>query len=174
MNREEKRSEVERMKADFEKASTVFVVNFQKIPVAEDWELRRQLRAVGGRYQVVKNTLAGLAAKGTAAEPILKSLAGPTALALTEASPVGLAKALTAYAKANPNFTFRAGMVEGRVISISEIAEIAVMPAKEELLAKVLYLLASPARSLASTMQAVTRNIASVIDQAVKAGKFQQ
>ncbi len=174
MNRDQKKEEVTRLKADLEKASTVFVVNFQKISVTEDWELRNQIRAAGGRYQVVKNTLAALGAEGTPAEPIVKSLSGPTALALTEASPVGLAKALTAYAKANPNFTFRAGMVEGRVISISEIAELAVMPAKEELIAKVLYLIAAPARSLATTMQAVIRNIASVLDQAVKAEKFQQ
>jgi len=163
---------VERLKADLINAGSVFVVSFQKIPVSEDLELRRQVRAAGGRYRVVKNRLAVLGAKGTSAEPILKSLAGPTALALTAASPVGLAKALSAYAKANPNFTFRAGLVEGRAVSLSEIAELALLPGKEALLAKVLGLIASPARSVAVTMQAVIRNVASVIDQAVKEGKF--
>ncbi len=174
MNREEKSKEVERLKADLNDSGAVFVVNFQKIPVAEDLELRRQVRAAGGRYRVIKNTLAELGAKGTPAEPLLKSLSGPTALAMTGASPVALAKALSAYAKANPNFTFRAGLVEGRVISLAEIASLAILPSKEELLAKVLYLLASPARSLATTLQAVTRNIVSVLDQAVKEGKFTQ
>lgn len=174
MNREDKSKEVERLKADLTKAAAVFVVNFQKIPVSEDLELRRQVRAAGGRYRVIKNTLAKLGAQGTPSEEILKQLAGPTALALTDASPVGLAKALSAYAKANPNFTFRAGLVEGRVISLAEIASLAILPSKEELLAKVLYLLASPARSLAITLQAVTRNMVSVLDQAVKEGKFTQ
>lgn len=172
MTRDEKEKEVERLKADLMKSGSVFVVSFQKIPVAGDLELRRQVRAAGGRYRVVKNTLAMLGAKGTPAEPILKSSEGPTALALTEASPVALAKALTAYAKANPNFTFRAGMVEGRVVPLSGIAELALLPSKEELLAKVLYLLASPARSVTMTIQTVIRNVASVMDQAVKEGKF--
>jgi large subunit ribosomal protein L10 len=172
LKREEKQNEVEKLKADLLRSGSVFVVNFQKIPVSEDLELRRQLRAAGGRYRVIKNTLAELGAKGTPAEEILKSLAGPTALALSEANPVALAKVLTAYAKANPNFTFRAGLVEGRVISLSEISALALLPSKEELLAKVLYLIASPARSIATTLQAVARNIASVLDQAVKEGKF--
>lgn len=172
MRRDEKNKEVERLKAELDKSSGVFVMNFQKIPVSEDVELRRQVRAAGGRYRVVKNTLARLGAKGTPAEQVLKALAGPTALAITEANPVALAKALTVYAKANPNFTFRAGLVEGRAVSLAEISELAVLPGKEELLAKVLYLIASPARSIAVTMQAVIRNVASVIDQAVKEGKF--
>ena len=174
MRRDDKEKEVQRLNADLLKSGSVFALNFQKIPVSEDFELRRQIRAAGGNYRVVKNTLAELGAKGTPAEQILKALAGETALAMTEASPVALAKALTAYAKANPNFTFRSGVVEGRVISLAEIGELAVLPGKEELLAKVLYLLASPARSLATTMQAVARNMASVIDQAVKEGKFNQ
>ena len=172
MTRDEKQKEVEQLKEDLLKSGSVFVINFQKIPVSEDFELRRQVRAAGGNYRVVKNTLAELGAKGTPAEQVLKSLAGATALAITESSPVALAKALTAYAKANPNFTFRAGFVEGRVISLAEIAELAVLPGKEELLSKVLYLLGSPARSIATTIQAVVRNMASVIDQAVKEGKF--
>ena len=86
---------------------------------------------------------------------------------------MGLAKALSAYAKTNPNFTFRAGLVEGRVIDLSEITALAILPGKEELLAKILYLAASPARRLATTMQAVARNMASVLEQAVKEGKLQ-
>jgi len=174
LNREEKRKEVERLKSDLAGSGAVFAVNFQKIPVSEDMELRRQVRAAGGRYRVIKNTLAELGAQGTSTEPMLKSLSGPTALAMTDTSPVALAKALTAYAKANPNFTFRAGWVEGRVISLAEIADLALLPGKEELLSKVLYLLASPARGIATTLQALARNIASVLDQAVQEGKFQQ
>ena len=174
MRRDEKKSEVERLRAELAKSGSVFVMGFQKIPVSEDLELRRQVRGAGGRYQVVKNTLAELSAQGTPAEQILKALSGPTALATTETSPVALAKALTAYAKANPNFTFRAGLVESRVVSLAEITELAVLPSKEELLAKVLGLINAPARGVAMALQAVVRNMASVMDQAVKEGKFNQ
>lgn len=174
MNRDEKAKEVERLKADLEKANSLFVVNFQKIPVSADWELRRQIQAAGGHYQVIKNTLAEIGAKGSPAEAVLSSLAGPTALASTGSSPVALAKVLSTYAKENPDFTFRAGMVEGRVISLAEFAALALLPGKEELLSKVLYLVNSPARGIAGAMQSVIRGIASVLDQAVKENKFNQ
>lgn len=174
MNKEKKAREVEQLKADLAKANSLFLVNFQKISVAEDWELRRQVKTAGGRYRVIKNTLAEIGAKGTPAEAVFRSLTGPTALALTETNPVALAKVLSAYAKENPHFTFRAGWVEGRVISLAEIAELALMPGKEELLAKILYLISSPARGIAAAMQAVIRNLASVLDQAVKENKFTQ
>ena len=174
MNREEKEKAIERLRQELARANSVFVVSFEKIPVAADWELRKQVRAAGGQYRVVKNTLAARGGHGTPAEPLLQKLEGPTALALTETNPVALAKALSAYAKANPNFTFRAGVVEGRVVSLAEFTALTTLPSKEELLGKVLYLLGSPARRIASTMQAVIRNLAAVLDQAVKENKFQQ
>ena len=174
MNRDQKQQEIERLRAELSKALSVFLMNFEKIPVSEDWELRRQIRAAGGRYSVVKNTLAELGAKGTPAESLIQSLAGPSALASTTTNPVALAKALSAYAKANPNFSFRAGWVEGRVISIAEIAALVQLPGREELLAKVMYLAGSPARGVASAMQSVIRGLARALDQAVQENKFQQ
>ncbi|MCZ6751965.1 MAG: 50S ribosomal protein L10, partial [Acidobacteria bacterium] len=93
MNRDEKKQEVERLQRDLAAAQNVFLMNFQKVPVAEDFELRKQVRAAGGRYRVVKNTLIRRGGKGTPAEPILGSLEGPTAMALTDDNPVALAKA---------------------------------------------------------------------------------
>lgn len=174
MNREEKAEQIEQLQAELSRASSVFVVNFEKMPVAADWELRRQVKTAGGRYRVVKNTLAELGAQGTPLEPILKSLAGPTALALTEANPVAVAKALAAYAKENPDFKFRVGWVEGRALSLAEIAALILLPGKEELLAQATYLIGSPARGVARAMQAVFRNLAAVLDQAVKENKFLQ
>lgn len=174
MDREEKAKEVARIREALEKATSLFVVNFQKVPVSQEWELRRQVQAAGGGYRVVKNTLTEIGAKGLPAEAILHSLAGPTALASTETNPVALAKVLSTYAKENPDFRFRAGIVEGRVISLTEFADLAVMPSKEELLSKVVYLAGSPARGIAGTMQSVIRGIASVLDQAVKEEKFRQ
>ena len=173
MNRDEKTREVESLKAELAKANTIFVVNFQKIPVAEDWQLRRQVRAVGGQYRVVKNTLAARSAQGTPAGPVLQSLSGATALAMTAANPVALVKVLSNYAKGNPNFTFRTGVVEGRVVSLAEMAELALLPGKEGLLAKVMYMVGSPARGIATAMQLVIRSMASVIQRAVEENKFQ-
>lgn len=171
-NRAEKKKEVEALKADLERASNVIVSSFSGLTVAQEYELRKQVRTAGGKYRVVKNTLAELAARGTAAEGALKNLTGPTALAYTDKDPVALAKALTAYAKAHPSFTFKAGVVEGRVVSISEIAQLATMPGKEELAARVLYLVNAPAQRLVSVVGAVARNLATVVDQAGKANKF--
>jgi large subunit ribosomal protein L10 len=174
LTKAEKQQEIERLREELSKALSVFLMSFEKIPVHEDWELRKQIRAIGGRYSVVKNTLAELGAKGTPPEVLVKSLTGPTGLASTEGNPVTLAKALSAYAKANPNFSFRAGWVEGRVISLAEIAELVQLPGREELLAKIMYLAGSPARGAASAMQSVISGLARALDQAVQANKFQQ
>ena len=118
--------------------------------VAQDTELRQKIRDTKSKYRVVKNTLVRMAAKGTAAEGLTKSFDGSTAIAYNANDPVSLAKALTAYAKANPLFVFKAGMVEGRVVNIEDFAAIAALPSKEELIAKVLFLVNAPAQRLPS------------------------
>ena len=130
------------------------------------------MRGAGAKYKVVKNTLAERAAKGTPAEQVLKDLAGVTSIAITSGDPVALAKALAKYAKDNPEFTFKAGVVEGRVISIKEIEALATMPAKEEIYSKLLFLINAPAQRLVTAMNAVGRNLAVVVNQAVKENKF--
>ena len=97
-----------------------------------------------------------------------------TSMAYTSKDPVALAKALTAYAKVHPAFTFKAGMVEGRVIDIKSIQELAALPAREQILAKVLFLIQASAQRLVSTLGGVGRNLAVVVDQAVKENKFSQ
>jgi len=131
------------------------------------------VRGAGGHYRVVKNNLAEIASEGTPAGQVLKDLRGMTSLAYTTNDPVALAKALTAYAKTNPSFTFKAGVVEGRVIDIKAINELANMPPKEEIFAKLLYMINAPAQRLAVAIQAVGRNLAAVVDQGVKENKFQ-
>jgi len=103
----------------------------------------------------------------------LKNLRGMTSLAYTSKDPVALAKALTVYAKANPTFTFKAGIVEGRAIDVGAIIELANMPSKEQLFAKLLYLISAPAQRLVTVMQGVGRDLAVVVDQGVKENKFQ-
>jgi len=122
----------------------------------------------------VKNTLAERAAKGTKVEEVLKDLSGVTSIAYTRGDPVALAKALSKYAKDNPEFTFKSGVVEGRVISINQIQALATMPSKEEIYSKLLYLISAPARRLVTVMNAVGRDIAVVINQGVEKHKFKE
>jgi len=133
---------------------------------------RRAVQAVGGRYKVVKNTLAERAGAGTAAEPLLKNLSGTNSIAYTETDPVALAKALTKVAKDVPAFKFKAGVVEGRVLSIAEIQQLAQLPSKDELFSKILFLLQAPAQRIATALAAIPRNLAVVANEAVKANKF--
>jgi large subunit ribosomal protein L10 len=172
-NREDKQKDLEALRKELEQARNLFVTGFEKLKVSQDFELRKAVRNAGGNYQVVKNNIAEKAAEGTPSEAVLKDLKGMCSLAWTSADPVALAKALTVYAKANPAFTFRAGFVEGRVIDVKSIGDLASMPSKEEILSKLLFLINAPAQRLVTAMNAVGRNLAVVIDQGCKENKFQ-
>src|SRR6266550_6189574 len=168
-----KKEELDALKKDLENAKNLFVAQFQGMTVAQDTDLRQKIRGTNSKYRVVKNTLARKAAEGTAAEGVTKSFDGSTAIAYNANDPVSLAKALTAYAKTNPLFVFKAGIVEGRVVNIGDIANIAAMPSKEELIAKLLFLINSPAQRLVVAMNGVARNLAVVLGQAIEKKKFQ-
>jgi large subunit ribosomal protein L10 len=168
----DRQKKVEELHAELAQVSTVILSTFQGIKVDEDTRLRRAVEAAGGSYQVVKNTLAQRAAEGTPAEPLLKSLAGTNSIACTAADPVALAKALTKFAKDVPAYQFRAGVVEGRVVSVVEIQQLASLPSKDELISKVMFLLLAPAQRVASATAAVARNLAVVMNEAAKEKKF--
>jgi large subunit ribosomal protein L10 len=173
VTRAKKREQVEKLGKDLEKVSTVIVTTYSKLTVAQDYELRKLLRTSGAKYAVVKNTLAERAAKGTKVEEALKGLSGVTSIAYTGGDPVALAKALSKYAKDNPEFSFKAGVVEGRAVSIREIESLATMPSKEEIYSKLLFLLKAPGERLVRTMNAVGRDLAVVINEGVTKEKFQ-
>jgi large subunit ribosomal protein L10 len=170
--RSDKEKDLELLKTELAKVSTIILTTFQGTTVEEDTKLRRAVQAAGGHYRVVKNTLAGRAGAGTPHESLLKDLAGPNSIAYTETDPVALAKALTKYAKDVPAFKFKSGMVEGRVLSIAEIQQLAQLPSKEELLSKIMFLVNAPAQRVASTLAAVSRGVAVVVSEAAKANKF--
>jgi large subunit ribosomal protein L10 len=170
--RSEKQEDLDKLKVVLAKVSTVILTTFQGITVEDDTKLRRAVQAAGGKYQVVKNTLAERAGSGTPAEGLLKDLSGTNSIAYTNTDPVALAKALTKVAKDVPAFKFRAGMVEGRVISVAEINQLANLPSKEELLSKIMFLLNAPAQRIAMALNALPRNIAVVVSEAGKANKF--
>jgi large subunit ribosomal protein L10 len=170
--KEDKKKDIESLRQDLQASQNLFVTGYEKLKVGQDFELRKTVRAAGGKYRVVKNNLAEIASQGTASEAVLKGLRGMTSMAFTTNDPVTLAKALTAYAKANPSFTFKAGIVQGRAIDIKQIGELATMPSKEQIYAKLLYLINAPAQRLAMTINAAGRTLAVVIDQGVKENKF--
>ncbi len=169
----DKAKELEALKKDFETANNIFVTGYEKLTVQQDFELRKAVRGAGGSYKVIKNNLAEKASEGTKAQDLMKDLAGMTSLAYTYKDPVALAKALTTYAKSVPAFTFKAGLVEGRVIDIRSIQDLANMPSREQILSKVLFLINASAQRLVTAIGGVARNLAVVVDQGVKENKFQ-
>jgi large subunit ribosomal protein L10 len=168
----EKKADAEALRSELAKVSTVILTTFQGITVEQDTQLRRAVQSAGGHYQVVRNTLAQHAAEGTPIEPLLKNLSGTNSIAFTAGDAVALAKVLTKVAKEVPAFKFKAGVVEGRVISINEIQQLSQLPSKEELVSKIIFLLQAPARRIAMALAALPRNLAVVTSEAIKANKF--
>jgi large subunit ribosomal protein L10 len=173
-NKADKQVDFEAIKKALLDSPNVFVTGFEKLTVAQDYELRKAVRGAGGRYRVLKNTLAEKAAEGHAIAPAVTGLKGMNSIAYTTGDPVALAKALVTYAKANPTFTFKAGFVEGRVLEVASINDLASMPSREEIFSKLLYLINAPAQRLVTAMNGVGRNLAVVVDQGVKENKFNQ
>ncbi len=174
VTRAKKVAAVEKLGGELKSATSMIVATYSKLTVTQDFELRKALRPTGAKYRVVKNTLAERASKGTKVEDALKNLVGVTSIAYTEGDPVALAKALAKYVKDNPEFSFKAGVVEGKVITVKEIESLATMPSKEELYSKLLFLLNAPAQRLVTTMNAVGRDLAVVIGQGVEQKKFKE
>jgi len=174
VTRAKKVAQVEQLGGELKNASSMIVATYSKLTVTQDFELRKALRPTGAKYRVVKNTLAERAGKGTKVEEALKNLTGVTSIAYTEGDPVALAKALAKYVKDNPEFSFKAGLVEGRVISVKEIESLATLPSKEELYSKLLFLLNAPSQRLVTAMNAVGRNLAVVVGQGVEQKKFKE
>lgn len=171
-NRNDKKKDFEQLRNALGQVNNVFVTGYEKMTVDQDYNLRKVVRGAGGSYQVVKNNIAEIASEGFASNEVLKGLKGMTSIAYTAGDPVALAKALQAYAKANPAFTFKAGLVEGRAIDIKAISDLANMPPKEVIFSKLLYVINAPAQKLATVVNAVGRNLAVVIDQGVQGNKF--
>lgn len=164
--REQKQRDLEALTEQFQAASAGMLIGFNKLTVSKDQELRRQLAEAGARFTVVKNTLARKAAEGTPFEGASEYFKGVTALALAQGDPVQLSKAITKFARENPDvFTFKAGVVEGRVVALPEVEAIATLPSKEELISKVMFLINAQAQRLATVISAVPRNLAIVVKQ---------
>jgi large subunit ribosomal protein L10 len=161
------------LRGEFEQTGNIFLTGYEKMTVAQDYNLRKTIKGAGGSYKVIKNNLARKASEGLKSEALFENLAGMSAVAYTTGDVVALAKALTGYAKTVPAFSFKAGLVEGNLVDVKSIADLAALPAKEEIYAKLLFLIQAPAQRVATVTNAVGRNLAVVIDQGVKENKFQ-
>jgi large subunit ribosomal protein L10 len=172
LTRASKTEKVKKLAAELEHSTSAIIGTFKGLTASKDFELRKTVRGAGGNYHVVKNKLAARAAEGTKIEQALKGLKGVSSVAYTSGDPVALAKALSTWVKDNAEFTFKLGIIDGKVIDVREIGELATMPGKEELFSKLLFLINSPAQRLATVINATGRDLAVVINQGVEKGKF--
>jgi large subunit ribosomal protein L10 len=172
LTRAVKADKVKKLAGDLEGSTSAIIGTFVGLTASKDFELRKAVRGAGGSYHVVKNKLAARAGQGTKIEAALQGLKGVNSVAYTSGDPDALAKALSTWVKDNAEITFRLGIIDGKVIDVREIAELATMPGKEELFSKLLFLINSPAQRLATVINATGRDLAVVINQGVEKEKF--
>src|SRR5260370_30008099 len=172
LTRASKTEKVKKLAAELEHSTSAIIGTLKGLKGLKEFELRKTVRAAGGSYHVVKNKLAARAAEGSKIENALKGLKGVSSVAYTSGDPVALAKALSTWVKDNAEFTFKLGIIDGKVIDVREIGELATMPGKEELFSKLLFLINSPAQRLATVINATGRDLAVVINQGVEKSKF--
>ena len=172
MTRQKKNQKVAVLAGELQTATAAIVGTFTAMTAAKDFDLRKIVRGAGGKYRVLKNKLAPKAGAGTQIEGALGGLKGVSSIAYTSGDPVALAKALATWIKDNAQFTFKLGIVDGKVLSVEQVNELATLPGKDELFSKLLFLINAPATRLATVLNATGRNLAVVIDQAVQQEKF--
>ncbi len=168
-----KQVKVKLLAGELQTSTTAIIGTFAKLTVAQDFALRKVIREAGGKYRVVKNKLAAISGSGTQVEQALKGLKGVSAVAFTAGDPVALAKAFAKLVGENAEFQFKLGIVDGKLLNVEEVKALATMPGKEEIFAKLLFLINAPAQRLVTVLNAAGRDLAVVIGQGVEKEKFQ-
>ena len=172
ISKAKKNEKVELLTKELEGSTTAIIGTFAKLTVAKDYELRKVIRDAGGKYRVVKNKLAPIAGKGTRVEGALQGLKGVNSVAFTSGDPVALTKAFAKWANDNAEFQFKLGIVDGKLLNVEEVKQLATMPGKEEIFSKLLFLINAPAQRLATVINATGRDLAVVLNQGVEKEKF--
>ena len=172
ISKTKKNEKVALLAGELESSTTAIVGTFSKLTVAKDFELRKVIREAGGKYRVVKNKLAAVSGKGTKVEAALQGLKGVNSVAFTSGDPVALAKVFAKWAGDNAEFTFKLGIVDGKLLDVAEVKALATMPGKEELFSKLLFLINAPAQRLVTVLNATGRDLAVVLGQGVEKEKF--
>ncbi len=167
-----KSEKVQALAKELGTSTTAIVGTFTKLTVAQDFALRKIIREAGGKYRVVKNTLAAKSGEGTKVEAALKGLKGVNSVAFTSGDPVALAKVFAKWVGDNAEFQFKLGIVDGKLLNVEEVKALATMPGREEIYAKLLFLINAPAQRLATAIGASGRNLAVVLNQGVEKQKF--
>jgi large subunit ribosomal protein L10 len=172
ISKAKKSEKVQALAKELGTSTTAIVGTFTKLTVAQDFALRKVIRDAGGKYRVVKNKLAAKSSEGTKVEAALKGLKGVNSVAFTSGDPVALAKVFAKWVGDNAEFQFKLGIVDGKLLNVAEVKALATMPGKEEIYAKLLFLINAPAQRLVTVLNATGRDLVVVLNQGVEKGKF--